>query len=187
MNSNTDTARRNSFPFGEQIQEPNIYHGARIVGDYRYSLYRMWDFKKPKATWIMLNPSTADADKDDPTIKRCIWFSKKFGCGGMTVVNLFPFRATSPKALTSAHNPLGMHNKNTINTYCHPGRLVICAWGNHGDYMNQAMWTIDDIQKAHGVDTKLWRLGPPTKSGQPRHPLYLSKDTELELHRLWTL
>lgn len=161
--------------------EHNVYHGALVIGDYRYNLYRIWDFEKPRVTWIMLNPSTADADNDDPTIRRCIGFSKKFGYGGMSVVNLFPYRAANPKDLMLAKSPDGptFRNKNSIQAHTGDGRVVICAWGAHGNHMNRAMWTASDLQERK---VKLWRLGSPTKSGQPRHPLYLSKDTELERH-----
>jgi hypothetical protein len=66
---------------------------------YRYRLWRIWDQNLPTIFWIMLNLSTADANNDDPTIKKCIGFSEKLGFGGMYIGNLYPFRATNPKDL----------------------------------------------------------------------------------------
>lgn len=79
-------------------------------GKYRYSLWRTWDKKLPKVMFIMLNPSTADAYEDDPTIRRCINFAKSWGYGGIVVGNLFAYRATNPKKLILIDDPSGSAN-----------------------------------------------------------------------------
>lgn len=166
----------------ESVPTPRKTKGAFIIGDYRYLLYRIWDFDKPKVTWIMLNPSTADENKDDPTIRRCIGFAKTLGYGGINVVNLFPYIASSPQVLKAAPNPDGhdFRNKNNIYRACkEPKTLVICAWGTHGSWRGMGNFTTFDLQYK---SINLWRLGPRTKSGHPRHPLYLSGDTKLERH-----
>lgn len=79
-------------------------------GKYRYSLSRIWDENKANVLFIMLNPSTADGDVDDPTIRRCIGFAKSWGYGGIYVGNLFAYRATDPKELLKVENPIGFEN-----------------------------------------------------------------------------
>ena len=80
-------------------------------GKYRYRLSRMWDSKKPCVLFIMLNPSTADHEKDDNTIRRCISFAKSWGYGGLYVGNLFPYRATKPEELLTVKDPFGFGNR----------------------------------------------------------------------------
>ena len=90
--------------------------GATIseCGLYRYSLTRVWDDVLPMCIFVMLNPSTADADIDDPTIRRCINFAKREGCGSLMVVNLFAYRATSPADMKAAVDPIGSGNPTTL-------------------------------------------------------------------------
>lgn len=76
-------------------------------GSYRYRLERVWEAEKDRVAFIMLNPSTADASKDDPTIRRCIGFAKAWGFGGLIVGNLFALRSTDPKALYGHKDPVG--------------------------------------------------------------------------------
>lgn len=164
--------------------------GAVMDDQYRYLLWRMWD--EPSASsnplvWIMLNPSTADGTVDDPTIHRCISFAKRDGYTGIQVVNLFPFRTSSPKLLKHWYDAavrvrmdekLGIKqavdkNLATIKNVV-TGRQVILAWGAHGDhYPNEIEHIRLDVQTyAKGV----YRLGGLTQGGQPRHPLYLGGD-----------
>src|SRR5271154_3410516 len=79
-------------------------------GLYRYWLTRTWDPTKPVLNWIMLNPSTADANKDDATIRRCMNFAKHWHYGGIAVYNLFAFRATDPKVLLKTQHKTGLRN-----------------------------------------------------------------------------
>lgn len=80
---------------------------------YRYQLSRCWDETKPRILFIMLNPSTADANIDDPTIRRVISFAKSWGYGGVYVGNLFAFRSTDPKGLKQIADPVGENNMST--------------------------------------------------------------------------
>ena len=107
-------------------------HKAAILsscGTYRYTLDRDWD-KGPRALFIMLNPSTADDKVDDPTIRRCISFAKREGCGGLRVINLYSARTPSPKELAKMSHPHGPteahHVSSSITEATGP---VICAWG----------------------------------------------------------
>ena len=107
-----------------------MYRCAEIdpTGAYRYTLERTWDGGLPCIGWIMLNPSTADATQDDPTIRRCIRFSQSWGYGSLIVVNLFAHRATSPKDLFQAESPVGPNNDRYIRyTWALCGSLI-AAW-----------------------------------------------------------
>ena len=141
-------------------------------GLYRYRLERRWA-DGPKALFIMLNPSTADAEKDDPTIRRCISFAKREGCGGLIVVNLFAFRATEPDALLLADDPIGPDN---------PGALAAAVADCDGPLI--AAWGAWPGARAAG-EAVVRKLGPRarclglTKAGSPRHPLYVAGDAPL--------
>lgn len=149
-----------------------------LCGKYRYSLERIWDSYQGTITWILLNPSTADGQKDDPTIRRLISFTKNFGYNGMYVYNLFAYRTSNPKELFQAKDPIGeLNNKKFkyINKFYNEkwDAPIILAWGNHGSYLNRDEKVLKMLKSC-----KLHCLGI-TKTGQPKHPLYLSKDTEL--------
>lgn len=148
-------------------------------GTYRYLLTRSWgDERGPKALWVMLNPSTANADLDDPTIRRCISFSKRFGCTRLAVVNLFAYRATDPKELEGKQvYRIGPENTTHVLRQLHhePPRHVVCAWGANmtANFIGKNMAGM--IQRSGHTPMCLGT----TKSGAPRHPLYLRADTEL--------
>lgn len=145
-------------------------------GTYRYRLDRAWGTEKP-AVFVMLNPSTADASKDDPTIRRCMDFARQWHCGGLVVVNLFAFRATKPADLFKAANPRGPKNLHYIFEATKWSQFVVCAWGAHGSFMDQDKSVMACIRRAG--DAHLCALGE-TKSGQPRHPLYLPKTSTMK-------
>jgi hypothetical protein len=142
--------------------------------NYRYSLTRIWDNSKPKVLFIMLNPSTADAEKDDPTIRRCIRFAKDWGYGGLYVVNLFALRATNPKELLAAPFVVGVDNEKWIRKMGSLSDLVICAWGN-GSIVNKLQKRLDHTWKPLSWINKPLHYLELSKDGTPKHPLYLSK------------
>ena len=155
-------------------------------GTYRYRLSRKWDGPNVKpCVFIMLNPSTADASKDDPTIRRCINFAKSWGCGELIVVNLFAFRATSPKDMMAADDPVGPENmthvKEAVDYALHgheawpDGKgMVVCAWGANGNFMGQDQTVLGWVESEQAEPMAL----AFTKNGQPRHPLYLKSDSQ---------
>lgn len=145
-------------------------------GKYRYSLTR----DIPQAvrwvrpvTFIMLNPSTADAIQDDPTIRRCIGFANSWLCTSLTVLNLFALRSTDPKQLYKAEDPVGPRNNQAI-IYLSGGSsgTVICAWGKHGN-LNGRGEEVLKLLKSMGITPMALKLN---KDGTPAHPLYLAKD-----------
>lgn len=146
--------------------------GATIseCGVYRYRLWRKWGDGK-SVCWIMLNPSTADGSKDDPTIRRCIGFAKDWGYAGIVVVNLFAFRATNPQELREVSDPVGPENDNTIIEVAKSSQLVVAAWGVWGDILGREKRVVEMLRN-RGV--RLMCLCE-TKGGHPRHPLYFPK------------
>ena len=140
-------------------------------GRYRYRLGRRWADGGPAIAFVMLNPSTADAERDDPTIRRCAGFARAWGFAGMEVVNLFALRATDPARLRRARDPVGPGNDRHIAAAAGGADVVLLAWGNCGALRGR------DRQ----VVALLAGLRPAclgvTQSGQPRHPLYLPRAT----------
>lgn len=158
-----------------------MIRGAKFspCGNYRLELFRQWDAAKPFVSWIMLNPSTADGDEDDATIRRCISFSQTFGFGGMYVYNLFAYIATDPNDLVLAwQDGVDISGDEdgamaTLLSGVSRSAGVIAAWGARGGVVPG---------RAEYVQSRLpiaYCLGK-TKLGQPRHPLYLKSDVMLE-------
>jgi hypothetical protein len=141
---------------------------------YRYELRRTWDESKPKVLFIMLNPSTADANIDDPTIRRCIGFAKRWGFGGILVGNLFAYRATEPKALLSTDNPIGKDNIKHLQLMYNESEIIICAWGN-SKIIDRLDRKISDYKPLSGIIGKLHYL-ELSNDGTPKHPLYLKSN-----------
>lgn len=143
---------------------------------YRYALTRRWDPSVEGVAFCMLNPSTADAMADDPTIRRCVGFAKAWGYGALLVVNLFGLRATDPSELYGHDDPVGPDNDVVLAEWAdRVSGPVVAAWGNHGDYQDRCV-EVTDLFSRHGA--RVMCLGM-TKSGQPRHPLYVRADTLL--------
>jgi hypothetical protein len=140
-------------------------------GNYRYSLERVWEPKQPSVLIIGLNPSAADAERDDPTLKRCIGFAKYWGYGGLVIGNLFAYRATDPRVLKQVADPIGLENDSWLARLREGTDRAVAAWGNHGSLYNRA-------QSVAGRLGRLYCLGCTT-SGAPKHPLYVRATTQL--------
>ncbi len=146
-------------------------------GKYRYSLGREFGMTGEGAVcFVMLNPSTADAEQDDPTIRRCIGYAKRFGAERLIVVNLFAFRSTDPDALygMSRDAAIGPENDAYILDAWQRSKIVICAWGNHGSLFGRA----EEVLRLGGSVSTPMALKINAKSGQPAHPLYLKGDAQ---------
>jgi hypothetical protein len=133
---------------------------------YRYLLERHWG-DAPAAVFVMLNPSTADAHTDDPTIHRCIGFARREGCGALIVVNLFALRTTDPYALAAHRDPIGPDNDQILHDAVNRDALVIAAWGAHGTLLGRGAAVARLLEAARPQCLGL------TAHGHPRHPLYL--------------
>lgn len=139
-------------------------------GRYRWTLHRRWGGRSV-AVFVMLNPSTADGTQDDPTIRRCMGFARRWGMGGITVVNLYAYRATKPADLWLADDPVGPLNDYHITTQTEQAEVVVAAWG-----ANAKPERVEKVLALRGME-KLTALDL-TKDGHPRHPLYLRADLE---------
>lgn len=136
-------------------------------GKYRYSLKRIWGESLPLLVFVMLNPSTADAEQDDPTIRKCIGFAKLWGYGGIVVVNIYAYRATDPRELWKCFDPVGDKNNYHIQIECN-GRDVVCAWGSDKAHQKRGRKVLSIIA-AKRIDCI-----KTSAAGYPCHPLYLS-------------
>jgi hypothetical protein len=136
---------------------------------WRYVLRRRWA-RGPVVGFILLNPSTADETKDDPTIRRCIGFAKSLGFGGLTLGNLFALRSTDPRALKSDVDPIGPGNALAILDIAgEADGNIICGWGNHGAFMNRGAEVLKSLRSFGATPMSL----SITRLGEPAHPLYL--------------
>ena len=139
------------------------------AGLYRYSLWRDWDMEKPKLVFIMLNPSKADANIDDPTLRRCINFANSWDFGSLIVVNLFAYRSASPLDLRQVDDPIGSQNDRYLKKAIKSADRVVVAWGNNGKLMQRDRLVLELLSK-HNVQPHCLGI---TKAGYPRHPLYV--------------
>lgn len=163
------------------LLSPGIDRWATLSDDrrYRYQLGRRWGTPWAeggrRVLWIMLNPSTADADADDPTIRRCIGFSRAWGYDELVVVNLYALRATDPAELGRAEDPFGPDNATWLDHHLSHADSVIAAWGAHN--------TATNVADALLLEHRPLRCLGTTKDGHPRHPLYVRADQPLEVWR----
>lgn len=142
---------------------------------YRYLLTRVWG-AGPQALFIMLNPSTATEVQNDPTVERCERRARALGFGAFRVTNIFAYRATDPKVMRAATDPVGPENDAAIRQSLDWADQVICAWGNHGLHMDRGGKVHSLLRTAK---VPLLHLGL-TGQNQPKHPLYISYDQKPE-------
>tara|TARA_B100000945_G_scaffold288692_1_gene261220 strand:- start:3915 stop:4400 length:486 start_codon:yes stop_codon:yes gene_type:complete len=135
---------------------------------YRYALWRIWEGKKSNAMIIGLNPSAADEEANDRTIRRCISFASSWGYGGVYVTNLFGFIATSPNELLAYQDPVGKENDLWVNEMAKKVAIKVAAWGNHGKFLNRSEKFLSSLDQLHCIQIN--------KSGEPAHPLYLKAE-----------
>ena len=150
-----------------------IYKNATFSScrKYRYSLSRIWDKEKKYVLFIGLNPSTADEEVDDPTVRRCVNYAKNWGYGGFMMVNLFAYRTTLPSNLKKVKYPVGKDNDKYIVTLSKKADINVAAWGNNGNLYSRDKQVLILVPSLMCLKIN--------KSGQPAHPLYLKKDLKL--------
>jgi len=140
---------------------------------YRYTLGRRWEAGGERVCFCLLNPSTADATKLDPTLTRCHRYAVRWGFHAMDVVNIFGLRSTDPKGLKLVDDPIGPDNDRHIARLAKQADLVIVGWGTHGAMNDRHTEVLDVLKKVcvpHCLEV--------TKHGFPKHPLYLKADLE---------
>jgi len=140
--------------------------------NHRFVLWRIWDESLPKAMFIGLNPSTANEDKDDATIRRVIKFAKSWGYGGVYMLNLFTYVTAYPEELKTCQNPLLMADE-FLKMYAKDSEKIIFAWGSFYEAKERAIYVIKMFPSAYTLVRN--------KDGSPRHPLYVPGKTKLSL------
>ena len=135
---------------------------------YRYALTREWAVGR-RLLVVMLNPSTATEEANDPTVERCERRARGLGYGGFRVVNLFAWRATDPRALRVVADPMGPYNDAALDAGALWADDVLCGWGVHGGLLGRDRVVAAQLR---GHNRPLWHLGL-TGAGQPKHPLYI--------------
>lgn len=136
---------------------------------WRYLLWRRWDAARPIANFLMLNPSTADEYRLDPSCTRARRYAERWGFGALIVTNLFGWRATDPAAMKAAREPVGRANDAAILRAARESGIVVCAWGNHGAHLARSAQVLEMLRAAR-IDLHALRV---TGTGEPAHPLYL--------------
>lgn len=164
-------------------------------GKHRFALTRLLNSPTAHAVmFVMLNPSTADADTDDPTIRKCIGFAERWGYGKLLVANLYSTRATEPKELTHSYVADEFWEDDTwplaeqwIRKMASEALTVVCAWGA---FKSPFKWyremQVGQALAAAGHDDGTLECLGRNKDGTPKHPLYLPWDTDLEDYRYAT-
>jgi hypothetical protein len=138
---------------------------------YRYALGRDWSDALPRVLFIGLNPSTADASTDDPTIKRCIGFARSWGFGGIAVGNLFAYRSTHPSELRREVDPVGPLNDAWLIRLIADSDLIVAAWGNGGRLRDRDREVVKLVPNAQCLGVN--------RGGTPTHPLYVGREVKL--------
>lgn len=145
------------------------------TGRYRYGLGRRWS-GAPELAIVMLNPSQADAQADDPTIRRCTGLAQDWGFGAIAVVNLFAYRSPHPRMLRQVDSPVGPQNDVALAEAAHRAEQILLAWGNWGSLMERDRAVLALLAP---YQSKFYCLGR-NRTGQPRHPLYVPRRAALQ-------
>lgn len=117
--------------------------------------------------FVCLNPSTADDEQDDPTVRRCIAYSKAWGYSSYVMTNLFAIRATDPRVMLAAEDPIGPENDRYLIETARQAAVVVAAWGKHGAHRDRATAVQSMLPGLHYLKLN--------GDGSPAHPLYLPK------------
>jgi hypothetical protein len=169
-------------PLARALQGGAVWRDAAFssCGDYRWWLERLWAPQRPRLIFIGLNPSRADRQRDDPTLRRLQGFARSWGYGALEVLNLFARISPTPAALRRAADPVGGETEDWIRMRlaAHPGAALWLGWGNQGGWGDRDLAVLALLQDrwvAEGSRRPCLCLGV-TASGRPRHPLYLAAD-----------
>jgi hypothetical protein len=161
----------------ERTHQSETAFSTAIYSDcekYRYSLTRSWNETAKRVMFVMLNPSKADEIANDPTVERCERRARALGYGAFKVTNIFAWRDTDPKQMRKARSPIGPENDVILREGSLWADEIIAAWGAHGEHREQGN-AVAELLFATG--RPLFHLGL-TKAGHPRHPLYISYQTQ---------
>jgi len=148
---------------------------------YRYDLVRVWDDTLPTFMVIMLNPSTADAEKDDPTTRKCLRYARENGCGRYVAVNLFAFRSPEPKVMKAREDATGgsiaaLYILRHLEIARESKGFIVVAWGNDGEHQGQDSAMLEQLWARHFNPLC---FGVNEKTGMPKHPTYIANGLSL--------
>jgi len=143
--------------------------------NWRYRLVRVWDSKRPRLAWVILNGSDADEHHNDPTVRRCISFARAWGYGGVDIANLYGLVSKNPGALRRHSDPVGADNDRHLAAVCSENDLTVLAWGPDAcaDRVHAVTQMLRRLTGSHGGSLAV--LGW-TQGEQPLHPLLAPKD-----------
>lgn len=144
---------------------------------YRYLLWRGWDPTLPRMAAVLLNPSIADADRDDPTLRRVVSYAMAWNYGAVDIVNVFAGVATKPKDLRDMDDPVGPLNDMHVQGICNAAKFVLCGWGEELEHYPDDASRILRTLRPYFVKCHALAL---TKNGSPKHPLYQRADLKPE-------
>lgn len=148
---------------------------------YRYVLYRSWDHTLPRIAFIGLNPSKADENINDPTVRRCINFAKKWGYGSLLVGNIFALKSTDPNELYGAKDPVGPFNDTWLDKIFNDADTTVACWGTHGNLNKRGQDVRFLLYGGQGsIGVRYLHVFGFTKHGFPKHPLYLNGKTKID-------
>jgi hypothetical protein len=153
------------------VESYALFGGVRK--EYRYILRRAWNEMLPATMFVMMNPSVADIDADDPTVARCQTFARSWGSGSLYVVNTFAYRATDQRRLRVVPDPVGPENDRHILAMAKRSKTIVVAYGQPHNSLRQRGLEVCSMLKRHGYQLYALKLNA---DGTPRHPLYLSAD-----------
>jgi hypothetical protein len=137
---------------------------------YRYALTRTWNPSGKRLVYVMLNPSKATEQHNDPTVERCERRARALQFGAFRVVNLFALRETNPAIMRKSPHPIGPENDMALITGAKWADMILCAWGVHGTHLHR---NVEVTKHFLSTGKPLYTLGL-SKAGHPKHPLYIS-------------
>jgi hypothetical protein len=152
-------------------------------GEYRYQLRREWNVTGRIAAFVGLNPSTAEGDVDDPTVRKCWRWAHAWGYGSLVMLNAFAYRATDPSMLGTVDDPFGPDNEAHLRAVAAEAQLIVAAWGNSKYVKVFGMEERLTAMLTSGKTGVIHCLGT-CRDGSPRHPLYLPNASEVSIWRM---
>lgn len=156
--------RSQNIPTSDSVGAGAVFSRCNF---YRYAVWRCWNLELPSVLFIGLNPSTANATLDDPTLRRCIDYARRWNYGSVYIANLFAYRTTDPASLRNVDDPVGPRNNMWLRRLIKRTSRVFVAWGNGGSYKDRSGEVLKMIPEPYCLKIN--------RSGQPAHPLYLPK------------
>lgn len=174
-----DDIEQTSLWAPENTKKPDqaITGEAIISGAYRYALWRRWQQGTGQLLWVLVNPSTATGETDDPTLRRLLFYSKRLGFSSLAVGNLFAYRSSSPDALPlNRGEAVGEENDQYLTRLMEEATEIVVGWGAAGGLFGRSVEVLKRLQEAKKPISCLGL----TQYKAPKHPLYCRNDAILQ-------